>query len=142
MICLFGGIYNALAYAQDISAYKGVLDNEASKSGGVHSHRSPAQQSKRPALLSGNAKTDFTRFDVRRDDLPPGLTPVQLASTLQNYFMGSYYYFKQLDDAKRQQVYLQYRSNPGLSIIRSTIVRLALGDNKKDSASEEFNLNQ
>jgi hypothetical protein len=141
MLCLFGSIYNALGYAQDISAYKGVLDTEAGKFDGPISQKPPAQPSKRSVLLPESAEPDFKRFDVRRDDLPAGLTPAQLATTLQNYFMGSYYYFKQLDDAKRQLVYQQYRSNPRLSIIRSTIIRLALGENKNDSPEDDFILN-
>ena len=122
VVLLMAGVMMPRAGAQDIGVFIDTLDAEAASSAehDHDEHEKTAPGHSRQELTPINL--DLKSFDVRNDELPGGMTQAELEAILQQNFMGSYFYYKRLDEAARELVYLQYQSQPRLDDVRQSII--------------------
>lgn len=57
-------------------------------------------------------------------ELVPGLTLQQFEKILKNNYMGSYLFYRHLDDNRKKEAYIFYLDNPDSNSLREKIIQL------------------
>ena len=114
--------FSGIVAAQTNSDYLESLEGEAS---GLildqETQKAPEQRP--PATTSlGTQLTDQAGAIV---ELTPGLTVEQFESVLKNNYIGSFLFYKRLDNSQKDEVYVYYQDNPDPSKIREKILQVS-----------------
>ena len=121
-IILLGVMMLPVAQASSIedARYARILDVEAH----VSNHKMADY-----VLVASSHKVkaafDVNDFDVINGKLPADLSYSEFEKLLQENFMGSYIFFKRLDEAAQTEVYRQYTTNPSIEALRQHVIQLS-----------------
>ena len=110
-------------YSQDESLYLDSLDAEAN---GLRLDRNTQMSVDAPALKTVDAAikvSDEENAGGAGTNLRDKLSFQQFGRVLKDNFMGSFYYYKQLNGQQKFEVYSTYQRHPELDLIRESILK-------------------
>ncbi|MDJ0832530.1 MAG: hypothetical protein QNJ69_03345 [Gammaproteobacteria bacterium] len=109
-------------YAQSSSDYLETLEGEAS-------NLELDKRTKSTGTASSIAAPSSSSFNPEQGgaitDLGPGLSVEQFEQILQRNYIGSYLFYKRLNDQHKQEVYAFYQSNPDPAKVRDKILQVS-----------------
>ena len=116
-------IYAANTWSQSNSEYLDTLSSEAKKlSINDSSQTSPAitvQQRIAQSTISSDGSSQAGAIK----ELVPGLSVDEFEILLKNNYMGSYLFYKGLDDNAKKEIYDYYQENPDPGKLREKILQ-------------------
>ena len=111
------------AYSIDKSVYLASLEREAN---GLSHDRSTQKTNSIAHLKSKKASVKVVQYGILGGEgtsFNDGLSFQQFGIALKDNFMGSFYYYKRLNQLQKNYVYQSYQKNPELNKIRASILK-------------------
>jgi hypothetical protein len=121
LLCLAGFLFLCTtqnAYSQANSSYIETLEGEAS---GMKLDAQTRVQPQKEATLNEN----FGKIEGGAiSDLSQGFTHEQFEDILKNNYIGSYLFYKRLNEEQKAEVFSYYQSNPDPQKVRQKILQV------------------
>lgn len=127
-VILIGLVFALLGAPSTIAQttnYLDALDAEATElklDDGTKSQQQSAQQPSATSIVSEGLNADQ---GGAISDLVPGLTQPIFEQVLEKNYIGSFLFYKRLNDNQKQQVYVFYQSNPDPDKVREKILQVS-----------------
>jgi len=116
--------YSGMAAAQSNSDYLQTLQGEASN---LNLDKETKVEEKKEGV-SSTASSVSKGWGGQAGaivELTPGLSIDQFETVLKNNYIGSYLFYKRLDNSRKDEVFRFYQENPDPSIIRNKILQVS-----------------